>query len=158
LNFRHRTSSNISSLETTQVLATLLCALIIIQIFDLHFVASILLMLHLQHSCIDPNVVVSSIIIPNPKGEKPIVDDNANLSIPCDLVSRKQNYNCTKKFQDLWATKLPWVEMCLRSNGSLHNVKCMICNQVEEKTSYLLLSGTHFASMKVIKKQKNILV
>jgi hypothetical protein len=58
-------------------------------------------MLHLQHSCIDQNVVVSSIIIPNPFGKKPIVDDDANLSIPCDLISRKQNYNRTKKFQDL---------------------------------------------------------
>ncbi len=109
-------------------------------------------------SCIDPNVVASFIIIPNPKGKKTIVDDNANLPIPPDPVSRKQNYDRTKKFQDLWAIKLPWVEMCLGLNGLLHNVKCKICNQVEEKTSYLLLSGTHFASAKVIKKQKKKLV
>jgi hypothetical protein len=58
----------------------------------------------------------------------------------------------------LWATKLPWAKTCLGSNWLLHNVKCKICNRVEEKTSYLLLSGTHFASTKVIRKQRKILV
>ncbi len=47
LNFRHHTSSSISSLAKTQVLTILLCALIIIQFFHLHLVTSILLMLHL---------------------------------------------------------------------------------------------------------------
>ncbi len=109
-------------------------------------------------SYINPNVVASSTSILNPKGRKPIVDDDANLSIPPNPISRKQNYNRTKKFQDLWATKLPWAKTCLGSNWLLHNVKCKICNRVEEKTSYLLLSGTHFASTKVIRKQRKILV
>ncbi len=51
-----------------------------------------------------------------------------------------------RKFLNLWATKLPWAKMCLGSNGLLQNVKCKIYSQVEEKTSSLLLSGTHFAS------------
>jgi hypothetical protein len=65
-------------------------------------------------------------IIIEPKGKKPIVDDNANLSIPPNLILRKQNYDHTKKFQDLWATKLPWAEMFPWSNGLLQNVKCKI--------------------------------
>jgi hypothetical protein len=95
---------------------------------------------------INPNVVAFFTIILDPKRKKSIVDDNANLSLPLNPVSRKQNYDHNKKFQDLRATKLPWAKMCLGSNGLLHNVKCKTYNRVEEKTSSLLLSGTHFAS------------
>ncbi len=46
---------------------------------------------------VNPNVVVSSTIIPNPKGKKLVVDDVAKLSIP-HPISKKQNYNHIKKF------------------------------------------------------------
>ncbi len=47
LNFHHHKSFNIFSLVENLVLVVLLCALIIIQIFCLHIVVSILLMLYL---------------------------------------------------------------------------------------------------------------
>jgi len=58
---------------------------------------------------VDPSNVASSIIVPNPKGEKKkIVDDVTKLSIPPNPISNKQNYGHTRKFQDSWAIKLPW--------------------------------------------------
>jgi len=46
--------------------------------------------------------------------------------------SKKKN-DVSRKFQDSWAAKLPWVELCLGSNGNLHIVKCRICSEVEGK-------------------------
>jgi len=49
---------------------------------------------------------------------------NVHLSI-VPLVNKK-NYDTYRKLKEFWATKLPWVEFCLGSNGSLHVVKCKI--------------------------------
>ncbi len=52
---------------------------------------------------------------------------------------KKWNYDTTKKFQDSWATKLPWAKLYVRSNGSLHTVKCRICSEVEGKNKVLFV-------------------
>jgi flagellar biosynthesis/type III secretory pathway protein FliH len=56
---------------------------------------------------------------------------NVHLSI-VPLVN-KMNYDTYKKFKESWATKLPWVEFCLGSNGNLHAVKCKIWSEVKGK-------------------------
>jgi hypothetical protein len=52
-------------------------------------------------------------------------------------VSKKRNYDSTRKFQELWIAKLLWAKMCLGSNGCLHIVKCKIYSQVEGKDKLL---------------------
>jgi hypothetical protein len=47
---------------------------------------------------VNPSVVASSTIVPNPKRKKIVVDDVAKLSMPPDPISKKQNYNHIKKF------------------------------------------------------------
>jgi hypothetical protein len=49
-----------------------------------------------------------------------------NVHLPIVPLVNKKNYDTYKKFKESWATKLPWVEFCLGSNGSLHAVKCKI--------------------------------
>ncbi len=73
------------------------------------------------------------IINPYQREKKLVGDDVAALYIPPNPISKKWSYNHIKKFQDLWVVKLPWVNMCLGSDGLLHNVKCKICKHVEGK-------------------------
>jgi hypothetical protein len=40
----------------------------------------------------------------------------------------KQRYNVTCRFQEVWATKLPWSEAILRSDSLLHMVRCKTCS------------------------------
>ncbi len=79
-------------------------------------------------SYVNLNIVASSTIVLDPHGRKPIVDDTIELSNLYDPFSKKRNYNHTRKFQDSWVAKLPWTNMCLRSDGLLRNVKCKICS------------------------------
>ncbi len=96
---------------------------------------------------VDPIDVSSSTIVLNPKGEKKtIVDDVAELSIPPNPISKKQNYDHTRKFQDSWAINLPWVKMCFRSNGFYIMLSVIYVVKWKGKTSCLVLSGMHFAS------------
>jgi hypothetical protein len=39
---------------------------------------------------------------------------------------KKKNYDATRKFQEKWATKLPWEKMFLGEDRSLHIVKCRV--------------------------------
>jgi hypothetical protein len=105
-------------------------------------------------SYVDPSVVLSSTIIHDPKGKKLVVDDVVELSIRPNPISKKQNYDHTAKFQDLWATKLPWAKMCLGLDGLLHNVKCKICNKAEGKDKLLALKWDTLCKHIGRKKQK----
>jgi len=100
---------------------------------------------------------VSSIIIPNPKGKKLVVDDVATLYIPPNPISKKRSYDHIQKFQDSRAVELSWVEMCLGSDGLLHNVKCKICRHVEGKDKLLAIKWDSLCKHASYKKtQKNI--
>jgi hypothetical protein len=57
---------------------------------------------------------------------------------------------------DSWAIKLPWTNMCLWSNGLLHNVKCKICNQVEGKDKLFAPKWESLCKHTSRKKAKNI--
>jgi hypothetical protein len=57
--------------------------------------------------------------------------------IKAKLGVKKWQYDTTKKFQDSWATKFPWVKLCVRLYYNLHIVKCIICNEVERKDKVL---------------------
>ncbi len=56
-----------------------------------------------------------------------------NLLIPWKIWINKQNYNAIKCFKEKMATKLPWVELFTREDGSLHIVKCRVYIEVENK-------------------------
>ncbi len=60
-------------------------------------------------------------------------------TIKSKLGIKKWNYDTTIKFQDSWVVKLPWTKLCVRSNCSLHTVKCRICNEVERKDKVLFV-------------------
>ncbi|KAG0573501.1 hypothetical protein KC19_VG183600 [Ceratodon purpureus] len=46
---------------------------------------------------------------------------------------RKKDYDSTRKFQEVWAVKLPWAEGILGSDGVLHMVKCNPCTIFNKK-------------------------
>jgi hypothetical protein len=39
---------------------------------------------------------------------------------------KKKNYDATRKFQEKWATKLPWEKLFIGKYGTLHIVKCKV--------------------------------
>ncbi len=61
------------------------------------------------------------------------------LIVPSKLIVQKKNYDALRKFQDSWATKPPWIELCLSSNGSIHTVKCKMCSEVEGKDKIFIV-------------------
>lgn len=56
-----------------------------------------------------------------------------------ELAAKKQktNYDSTRKFQLVWAVKLPWAEAILASDGVLQMVKCTICSEFDKKPCIL---------------------
>ncbi len=81
-------------------------------------------------------------------------------TIKSRLGVKNWNYDTTKKFQDSWATKLPWAELCVRLDGSLHIVKCKICSEVERKNKLLFVKwdslGKHASHRKVAKDLRTL--
>lgn len=50
---------------------------------------------------------------------------------------KRKNYDCTRKFQMVWAAKLPWAEGILAPDGVLHMVKCVPCSEFSKKPCIL---------------------
>lgn len=50
------------------------------------------------------------------------------------------------------ATKLPWVELFIMEDGSLHIVKCRICIKVEKKDRLFVHKWDFFMSMHIIRR------
>jgi hypothetical protein len=46
---------------------------------------------------------------------------------------RKKVYELNHKFQDVWATKLPWAKNVLNEDGLITHVPCKICTKVMVK-------------------------
>jgi len=52
-----------------------------------------------------------------------------NLSPP--KINKTRAYESKKKFQVSWATKLPWVDLWVESNGFVHIIKCKNYSKIE---------------------------
>jgi hypothetical protein len=72
---------------------------------------------------------------PNPKD---------NLPIPSKVGIKKRNYDAIRKFQDRSVIELPWVELSIRKDGTLHIVKCRICIEVDGKDKLLVSKWDSF--------------
>lgn len=40
-------------------------------------------------------------------------------------------------FQDAWSAKLPWAKFFVDVNGKVHQVRCKVCNKIEQKEKIL---------------------
>jgi len=56
--------------------------------------------------------------------------------LPNPILRRKQ-YEASRKFQETWAARLPWVEMTRSEDGLIEGVKCLICSAVERRNKLL---------------------
>lgn len=45
----------------------------------------------------------------------------------------QKRYDRHRKFQTVWAAKLPWAEGIMASDGILHMVKCKVCSTIDRK-------------------------
>ncbi len=43
------------------------------------------------------------------------------------------------RFQDTWATKLPYVKFVVGVDGKVHHVKCKVCSKIEGCNKLLVL-------------------
>ena len=70
----------------------------------------------------------------------PKVDVNSLVALQLHLAARKRrrSYEGNQHFQDSWAAKLPWAESVLGANGSVAQVKCQICSDVEGREKLLV--------------------
>ncbi len=75
-------------------------------------------------------------------GSSPSVKDDK--PIQPKLGIKERNYDVTRKFQEIWLTKLPWAELFARENGTLHIVKCKVCIRVEGKEKILVANWDSF--------------
>ena len=76
----------------------------------------------------------------NRKGNLHVLDDVDEYSdeefVPNSKAPKKEckkSYEATQKFQDTWATKLPWAELFRRANGLYEYVKCTVCSTISGK-------------------------
>jgi hypothetical protein len=53
-------------------------------------------------------------------GSSPNVEDDKPIQPKVGI--KKKNYDATKKFQEKWVVKLPWEELFVREDGTLHTL------------------------------------
>lgn len=54
-------------------------------------------------------------------------------NFPMCKKSKKKEWKINHMFQDVWATKAYWVEIIMGLKGTIMQVKCCICDVVENK-------------------------
>jgi hypothetical protein len=57
---------------------------------------------------------------------------------------KKKNYDAIKKFQEKWATQLPWVELFVGEDETLLIIKCRVCIEVEGKNKIFVVKWDSF--------------
>lgn len=63
-----------------------------------------------------------------------VIESNPNLLHQCPPPQKlKKPYDCIRKIQFEWATKLSWGKGVLVANGILHNVRCKVCSTINMK-------------------------
>jgi hypothetical protein len=100
-----------------------------------------MVLLHLLFPCIDcgfdlSNVNQSEDVVMSLSKSSHTIEKN--LPISSKVRIKKWNYDASRKFQDKWTSKVPWVELFIRENGSLHIIKCRICNKLKRKDELLV--------------------
>jgi hypothetical protein len=88
---------------------------------------------HLFFSCtFDPSNADHIEDVPMPlNGFSPSAKDDKPIQPKVGI--KKKNYDAIKKFKEKWVAQLPWVELFIREDGTLHIVKCRVCTKVERK-------------------------
>jgi hypothetical protein len=66
-----------------------------------------------------------------------IVDSAVASSLHAAARQRRQSYEQNRHWQDSWAAKLPWAESVLGRDGSVMQVRCRICSEVEGREKIL---------------------
>lgn len=66
------------------------------------------------------------------------IESNPNLLHVRPLHKLKKSYDCTRKFQLDWATKLLCVVGVLITGGMLHNVRCKVFTTIDRKLCSLV--------------------
>jgi hypothetical protein len=51
-------------------------------------------------------------------GSSPSIEDDKPIQPKVGI--KKRNYDATKQFQEKWVAKLPWAELFVREDGTLH--------------------------------------
>jgi hypothetical protein len=55
------------------------------------------------------------------------------IKFEIEYKKRKKVHEINHKFQDVWATKLPWAKNVLNEDGLITHVRCKICTKVMVK-------------------------
>jgi hypothetical protein len=50
---------------------------------------------------------------------------------------RRRDYERSRVYQDIWATKLPWAESVLGNDGKVHQVRCLVCTKINGREKLL---------------------
>ncbi len=66
-----------------------------------------------------------------------INEPESNLLDVQPSKKRKPEWQVQRHFQDIWATKFPWVE-AMGEDGRMHHVYCRICIGVEQREKLLV--------------------
>ncbi len=67
------------------------------------------------------------------------LDFQATILEPTQKKCKKMEWELNWIFQEVWATKLPWVEAMVGCDGKLNMVRCKICSELDEKEKLLVL-------------------
>ena len=52
--------------------------------------------------------------------------------------ARRRSYELNRHFQDSWAARLPWAESVVSADGTVRQVRCKICSEVEGREKLLV--------------------
>jgi hypothetical protein len=74
---------------------------------------------------------VSALAQSPPDSDVQIVDSAVASPLHAAARQRRQSYKQNHHWQDSWAAKLPWAESVLGRDGSVMQVRCRICSEVE---------------------------
>ena len=90
------------------------------------------------------NTEYNTIVLNNNKGKEKLPmckkEDNEHVNefqLEPSMKKTKKTYKASRKFQDTWAVRLPWVELYWRSNGLYESVKYLVCLLIKGKDKIL---------------------
>ncbi|KAG0611275.1 hypothetical protein M758_7G128500 [Ceratodon purpureus] len=82
--------------------------------------------------------VVKELSTPAKRVAECVVIGEVTAQEKAESKKRKKNYDLRRHFQDSWAAKLPWAEAVVGCDGSITQVRCKICSNVEAREKLMV--------------------
>ncbi len=70
-----------------------------------------------------------------------LIDPTQVVTDLANNKKKKKIYELNRRFQDSWVVKLPWAKSIVGAKGKATQVKCKVCNIIDERNRLLVVKS-----------------